>query len=294
MKCYLCPRNCGVDRDKGEVGYCNATDVMKIARYSLHMWEEPCISGDVGSGTIFFSCCNLSCCYCQNYDISSLCRGKEVSVEEFSDICLKLQDKGALNINLVTGCMYVPKIIEGIKLAKKRGLTIPVVYNSSGYENVNTIKLLDGIVDIYLPDLKYYDNSYGIKYSKCNNYFEYASEVIEEMYRQVGKFVVDDNGIMKKGLIVRHLMLPSLIEDSKKIVKYLYDKYGDNIFISIMNQYTPVRELEYRELNRTITDKEYDDLIDYAYDIGIRNAFIQEGGTQSESFIPNFDEFDGI
>lgn len=293
-KCYLCPRNCGVDRSRGEVGYCKAVDDMVIARYSLHKWEEPCLSGDVGSGTIFFSYCNMKCCFCQNYEISSLHKGRIVSVEEFSDICLELQAKGAMNINLVTGCMYVPKIVLGLQLAKKKGLTIPVVYNTSSYENVDTIRMLDGLVDIYLPDLKYYSNQYGDKYSKCNDYFKYASMAIEEMYRQVGKIVIDDNGIMKKGMIVRHLLLPSLGDDSRKVIQYLYDKYGDKIIISIMNQYTPIQKLEYQELNRTITDSEYDDMIDYAYDLGVRNAFIQEGGTQSESFIPDFDEFVGI
>ena len=293
-KCYLCPRNCGVDRFKGEIGYCMAPDDMVIARYSLHKWEEPCLSGDVGSGTIFFSYCNMKCCFCQNYDISSLHKGRVVSVEEFSDICLELQSKGAMNINLVTGCMYVPKIVLGLKLARKKGLTIPIVYNTSGYENVDTIKLLDGVVDIYLPDLKYYSNMYGVKYSNCNDYFKYASNAIDEMYRQVGGVIIDETGIMKKGMIVRHLLLPSLGDDSRKIIQYLYDKYCDKIIISIMNQYTPIRKLEYTELNRTITDSEYDDIINYAYDLGVRNAFIQEGGTQSESFIPDFDEFVGI
>ena len=293
-KCYLCPRNCGVEREKGELGYCMAPNDMVIARYSLHKWEEPCLSGDVGSGTIFFSYCNMKCCFCQNYDISSLHKGRVVSVEEFSDICIYLQNNGAVNINLVTGCMYVPKIVLGLKLAKEKGLTIPVVYNTSSYENVDTIKLLDGLVDIYLPDLKYYSNKYGIKYSKCNDYFKYASKAIEEMYRQVGKVVIDDNGIMKKGMIVRHLLLPDLFDDSKRVIQYLYGEYGDGIFISIMNQYTPIRKLEYKELDRTITEEEYDDVINYAYDLGVRKAFIQEGGTQSESFIPDFDEFVGI
>lgn len=291
MKCSLCPRNCLVDREKGEVGYCGALNEMVIARYSLHMWEEPCISGDKGSGTIFFSYCNMRCCFCQNYEISELHKGKVVSVEEFSDICLELQEKGANNINLVTPTHFVHLIIEGLKLAKKKGLNIPVVYNTSSYENVETIKMLDGLVDIYLPDLKYYDNCYGIKYSKCRDYFKYASEAIEEMFRQVGKFELDEDGMMRCGVIVRHLLLPGLVDDSKKIIKYLYDKYGDDIVISIMNQYTPVRELEYEELNQKIKDKDYDKLVNYAYDLGVRNAFIQEGDTQEVSFIPDFDRF---
>ena len=292
-KCMLCPRNCGVSRDKGEIGYCGAPNDMVIARYSLHLWEEPCLSSDKGSGTIFFSYCNLKCCFCQNYNISFLHKGRIVSVSEFSDICLKLQSSGAVNINLVTGFMYVPQIIEGIKLARSKGLYIPIVYNSSGYESVDTIKMLDGIVDIYLPDLKYYDDIYANKYSNCNDYFTTASAAIKEMYNQVGSPVIE-NGIMKKGVIVRHLMLPGLIDDSKNIIKYVYNTYGDNVIISIMNQYTPVRKLKYEELNRTIYDSEYDELVNYAYDLGVRNAFIQEGGTQLESFIPDFDDFNGL
>ena len=215
MRCNLCPRNCNVDREKGELGYCMASSDMVIARYSLHMWEEPVISGDTGSGTIFFSYCNMWCCFCQNYEISELHKGRVVGVEEFSNICLELQEKGASNINLVTPTHYVPYIIGGLKLAKERGLNIPIVYNSSAYENVDTIKMLDGLVDIYLPDLKYYDNTYGLKYSKCRDYFKYASLAIDEMIRQVGSIEIDNDGMMKKGVIVRHLMLPSTIEDSK-------------------------------------------------------------------------------
>lgn len=294
MKCNLCPRNCNVDRNNGEKGYCNAGNDMVVARYSLHMWEEPVISGDKGSGTIFFSYCNMRCCFCQNYEISELHKGRIVSIEEFSDICLELQDKGASNINLVTPTHYVTWLVDGLKLAKKRGLNIPIVYNSSGYESVDTIKMLDGLVDIYLPDLKYYDDSYGMKYSKCSDYFKYASMAINEMVRQVGNIEIDSIGMMKKGVIVRHLLLPGLLDDSKRIIKYLYGKYGDNIIISIMNQYTPVRRLGYEELNHKVDNRDYDDLIDYAYDLGVRNAFIQEGDTQEVSFIPDFDVFRAI
>jgi putative pyruvate formate lyase activating enzyme len=221
-------------------------------------------------------------------------KGKVVSVEEFSDICLELQDKGASNINLVTPTHYVPYIVEGLRFAKERGLNIPIVYNSSGYENVDTIKMLEGIVDIYLPDLKYYDDKYGVKYSNVFDYFKYASMAIEEMVRQVGSIEIDDNGMMKKGVIVRHLLLPGAIDDSKKIIKYLYEKYKDNIIISIMNQYTPVRRLEYEELNSKVSNDDYDELINYAYDFGVRKAFIQEGDTQEISFIPDFDLFRAI
>lgn len=294
MKCNLCPRNCNVDRENGELGYCGASDKMVIARYSLHMWEEPIISGNNGSGTIFFSYCNMRCLFCQNYEISELHKGRVVSIEEFSDICLDLQNSGANNINLVTPTHYVPWIVKGLKLAKDKGLNIPIVYNSSGYENVKTIRMLDGLIDIYLPDLKYYDNSYGMKYSKCNDYFKYASAAIDEMVRQVGKVEIGNDGLMKKGVIVRHLLLPSSLADSKQIIKYLYTKYHNDIIISIMNQYTPVRKLDYEELNHKVIDSDYEELIDYAYDLGVRNAFIQEGGTQEESFIPDFDVFRAI
>ena len=293
MKCNLCPRKCDVDREK-ELGYCLAPNDMVIARYSMHLWEEPVISGESGSGTIFFSYCNLRCCYCQNYEISELHKGRIVNIEEFSNICLELQEKGANNINLVTPTMFVHKIKEGLLLAKSRGLNIPVVYNSSGYENVSTIRMLDGLIDIYLVDLKYCDDSLGIKYSKCYTYFKYASDVIEEMVKQVGNNIIDDSGIMKKGVIVRHLVLPGNVDDSKRIIKYLYDKYKDGIIISIMNQYTPVRYLKYEELNRKITEGEYDEVINYAYEIGVRNAFIQEGDTQECSFIPDFDIFKAV
>lgn len=293
-ECSLCPRDCGVNRTFGEVGYCGCGSDMVIARYSLHMWEEPCISGNSGSGTIFFSYCNLRCIFCQNYEISTLHKGRVVSVLEFSDICIKLQNRGACNINLVTGTMYVPLIVEGLRIAKDKGLKIPIIYNSSGYESVDTIRMLKGYVDVYLPDLKYYSDKLALKYSKCSDYFDYASKAIEEMYRQVGKCQFDDNGMINKGVIVRHLMLPGNKDDSKRIIAYLYETYGDDIFISIMNQYTPLRELEYEELNDVVDDRDYDEVIDYAYDLGIRNAYVQEGGTQRESFIPDFDIFCGI
>lgn len=287
MRCNLCPRMCNVDR-VNERGFCNAPDEMYIAKAYLHNWEEPCLSGDIGSGTIFFSYCNLKCIFCQNYDISINNFGYKVSIDRFADICIELQKKGALNINLVTPTHYIDKIRDGLILAKERGLKIPIVYNSSGYERVESLKLLKGLIDIYLPDLKYYDNIYANNYSKCNDYFKYANLAIEEMYRQVGKPVFDENGVMKKGVIVRHLMLPGLYDDSKKIIEYLYDKYKDNIYLSIMNQYTPLREFKYSNLNNKLSDIEYDDIINYAVDLGIKKAFIQEGETCSESFIPDF------
>ena len=288
MKCNLCSRHCNVDRDK-TFGFCHAKDDIKIAKYMLYNYEEPCISGSKGSGAIFFSNCNLRCVYCQNYEISLEAYGKEISIQDFADICLELQNKGAHNINLITPGHFALKIKEGILLAKEKGLGIPIVYNTNSYEDVNTIKELNGIVDVYLPDFKYYDNNLAIKYSSAPGYVENAKEVIAEMYKQVGKPVFE-KGIMKKGVLVRHLMLPTLTEDSKNIIKYLYETYKNNIYISIMNQYTPMKYFEDDILNKTITKEEYDDITLYAYDLGIRNCFVQEGETAKKSFIPSFKE----
>lgn len=288
-KCNLCPRNCGVNRYES-LGFCKASDKVKVAYYSLHQWEEPVISGSNGSGTVFFSNCNLKCIFCQNKKISTLGYGKEISNERLKEIFLELQAKGAHNINLVTPTHYVPQIVEALKEAKKVGLNIPIVYNTSSYENVSTITLLEGIVDVYLADLKYFDDSLGCKYSKCENYFEVAKAAIEAMYEQVGKFeIVDD--LMIKGVIVRVLVMPGHADDSKNLIKYLYEAYGNNIIISIMNQYTPVEKSdEYPNLNRKVSDEEYEDVIDFAVDLGVEMAFIQEGETQDTSFIPDFDD----
>lgn len=286
-KCNLCPRNCGVNRHE-MVGVCGAGDKFKLAYYSLHQWEEPVISGTNGSGTVFFSHCNLKCIFCQNKKISTGGYGKVISNERLKEIFLELQKKGAHNINLVTPTPFVPLIADVLQEIKGKELTIPVVYNTSSYENVETIKIMNGLVDIYLADLKYYSNKLGLKYSRCNNYFEVASKAIDEMVRQVGTFeIVDD--LMQKGVIVRVLILPGHIEDSKRIIKYLYDRYHDDVIISIMNQYTPIEKLEYDNLNRKVTDDEYDEVVNYAYDLGVRMAFMQEGETQSGSFIPDFD-----
>lgn len=292
--CILCPRKCKVNRNNGEFGFCNAGNKIKIARYSLHYFEEPCISGNNGSGTIFFSGCNLKCIFCQNYNLSFNNKGKEISIDEFVSICLKLQEKGALNINLVTPTMYIPLIKEGLIKAKKKGLTVPIVYNTSSYEEVDALKELNGLIDIYLPDFKYFDDNLGKKFSLIDNYSTITKKAIDEMYRQVGNPIIE-NGIMKKGMIVRHLVLPNHIDDSKKIIEYLYKKYKDNIYISIMNQYTPVRDIKkYKELNTTLDNESYDKLINYACDLGIKNAFIQEGETCKESFIPDFNTFEDI
>ena len=287
--CNLCPRKCGVNRYI-EKGFCNATNRLKVAYYSLHMWEEPIISGTNGSGTIFFSNCNLRCLYCQNKKISIDGYGKYISNKRLKEIILELQNKGAHNINLVTPTHYVPQIISVLHKIKNKELNIPIVYNTSSYENVGTLIACRNLVDIYLADLRYYDDKLGEKYSLCPNYFETATMAIDEMYRQVGKFELDEKGLLKKGLVVRVLIIPGEIKDSKKIIEYLYKTYGDDIFISIMNQYTPINKCKYNNLNRKVTEEEYNEVIDYALSIGVKNAFIQEDGTQDESFIPNFDK----
>lgn len=286
-KCEICPRKCKVNRNNGELGYCKASNKMKIGGYHLHMWEEPIITGKNGSGTIFFSYCNLRCAYCQNYDLSFDSVGEYITIERLSDIMLELQEMQAENVNLVTPTHYIPLIKNSIVLAKEKGLKIPIVYNTSGYENVESLKTLEGLIDIYLPDFKYYDNSLG-KYSSVADYFNITSLALKEMYRQVGKPKYNKKGILKKGVIVRHLVLPNNYQDSKKIINYLYQEYKDNIILSIMNQYTITKITKYPELNQKVDPKEYDNLIDYAYNLGIRNCFTQEEESQSESFIPKF------
>ena len=288
--CTLCPRRCGANRESGNVGFCGADDKIKIARCALHFWEEPCISGKNGSGTVFFSHCSMKCAYCQNYKISRFGIGKVISTNELADCFLKLAEDGANNINLVTPTHYVPQIIEAVAIARKKGLRLPIIYNSSGYETPETIKMLNGTIDIYLPDMKYFDDRYAIRYSGAPNYFKIASRAISEMFSQVGKCVFNERGMIKKGVIVRHLMLPGLLFDSKKIIDYLFSTYGDDIFLSIMNQYTPTEALpaDFPELNKKISEKYYNSLIDYAVNLGIKNAYIQDGDTAKESFIPEF------
>ena len=293
MKCDLCPRKCLVDRKKGEKGICGQTENLKVARAALHFWEEPCISGDAGSGAVFFSGCPLHCVFCQNENIAKGTVGKEISLERLVDIFLELQEKRANNINLVTPGHFVPQIVKALDQARREGLTLPVVYNTSSYETVDTIKMLEGYVDIYLPDFKYMSPVLSKKYSHAPDYAEVAKAAIAEMVRQTGKAVFvngDEDNLILKGTIVRHLMLPGCMEDSMQILKYLHETYGDTIYISIMNQFTPLSNLEkYPELNRRITDEEYETLVDYAIEIGIENGFIQEGDTAEESFIPAFD-----
>ena len=287
--CVLCPRKCGVNRYENK-GVCGTSNKIKLGYYSLHEWEEPVISGSNGSGTIFFSHCNMKCIYCQNKKISLDGYGKYISNKKLGEIMLELQEKGAHNINLVTPTHYVPQIAYTLHKLKGNALKIPVVYNTSSYENVGTIMMMNKLVDIYLADLRYFDDSLAINYSSSPNYFEVATLAIDEMYRQVGKYELDKYGLLRKGLVVRVLILPGHIDDSKKIIEYLYKTYGNDIFISIMNQYTPVNTCIYSNLNRKITEEEYNEVIDYAVSLGITNAFVQDGDTASESFIPDFDK----
>ena len=292
QKCMLCPRNCMVNRYK-KLGFCGLSNKLKVSLAKPFFYEEPPISGIKGSGTVFFSGCNLKCVFCQNMDISKYNNGLNISIQRLSEIMLELQEKGVHNINLVTPTMFIPSIVKAIKKAKENGLTIPIIYNSSGYENVEALKLLDGYIDVYLPDFKYFDNNLAIKYSKCPNYRENVILALKEMVRQTGTCSFDNNGLIKKGVIVRHLMLPGLTNDSKKIIKYLYETYHNDIFISIMNQYTPNKHVKEKKLKQRITKKDYEEVIGYAINLGIQNAFCQLDGTVSESFIPNFD-YEGV
>lgn len=292
QKCRLCPRSCGVNRESGNIGYCGETAAVRVARVSLHMWEEPCISGKNGSGTIFFSGCPLRCVFCQNRKIALGNKGVALTIEELCSAFLLLQERNAENINLVTPTHFVPQIVKAIERAKAKGLILPIVYNTSSYEHIETIKMLDGLVDVYLPDLKYKSAILSQHYSNTPDYFEHAKQAIEEMVKQT-KGPVFEKGLMKRGTIVRHMILPGHTKDSKDIICYLHEKYKDNIYISIMNQYTPPQNMEaigFAKLSRKVTKREYERVIDYALDIGVENAFIQEGETASESFIPDFDD----
>ena len=335
--CVLCPRKCKANRSQGEKGICGQSANIRVARADLHMWEEPSISGSKGSGTVFFSGCSLHCVFCQNHNIANGEAGKEITIERLAEIFLELQEKGANNINLVTAGQFVPQVVEALKIAKANGLQLPVVYNTSSYENVETLKLLDGYVVIYLPDLKYVDKELSKQYSHAEDYFQQAKEAIKEMVRQTGEmeFVVErsieekysaegpgkvdkieierspeqkyeirrfgiqeyqlrseqgEDLVMTKGVIVRHLILPGCVEDSRKVLEYLLGEYGNQIFISIMNQYTPLPHVAaYPELNRKVTREEYEEVVNYAIELGIENGFVQEGEAAAESFIPEFD-----
>ena len=287
--CSLCPRNCGVNRPGGELGFCRTGMDVRIAKVSLHEWEEPCVSGVRGSGTVFFSNCNLRCVFCQNYKISEESYGKDVSINRLAEIFLEQQEKGANNINLVTPTHYVPQIIEAVKISKRDGLMLPILYNTNSYENVETIKSLEGTVDVYLADLKYYSDSHAQKYSGGPGYFLHASKAIEEMSRQVGKPVIDSGGILQSGLIIRHLMLPGLLFDTKKIMDYIMETYGDSVYVSLMNQYTPMhRASKFPEIDKRLNKRHYESIIQYCLDSGMHNAFIQDPGTANEDYVPDF------
>ena len=288
-ECTICPHECGIDRINGKIGRCKATDKVKIALYSTHDFEEPCISGENGSGTIFFSNCNLNCIYCQNYEISQEGKGKEITIEDLADIFLKQQEKGVENINLVTPTSYVPQILEAIKIAKKNGFKIPIVYNTNAYENIETLKMLEGYIDIYLPDLKYSDNEIAKKYSNINNYFEVATKAIEEMTRQAGITKINEKGIMEKGVIIRHLVLPNHLENSKKVLKWIKENVDENIYISIMAQYfSTYKAKENIELNRKLTKEEWNEIEKYIEELDFKNGYVQELGEHEEEYVPKW------
>lgn len=288
--CLLCPRKCGINRRTGQTGVCGVSSEIKVARAALHYWEEPCISGKRGSGAVFFSGCSLHCVFCQNREISDGKEGKVISKERLSDIFMELADKGANNINLVTPGQYIPDIVWAVNDAKSRGMKLPIIYNTSGYENVTELKLLEGIVDVYLPDFKYMDSTLSARYSRAKDYPSVAKQALSEMVRQQPEVVIDDaTGLIQKGVIVRQLLLPGHVNDAKAVLKYLYDTYHDHVYISMMSQFTPIALKDYPEINRTVTRREYERLVDYAIEIGITNAFIQEGDVAKDSFIPAFD-----
>lgn len=288
--CLLCPRKCGINRSTGQTGVCGVSSEIKVARAALHYWEEPCISGKRGSGAVFFSGCSLHCVFCQNREISDGKEGKVISKERLSDIFMELAGKGANNINLVTPGQYIPDIVWAVNDAKSRGMKLPIIYNTSGYENVTELKLLEGIVDVYLPDFKYMDSTLSARYSRAKDYPSVAKQALSEMVRQQPDVVIDDaTGLIQNGVIVRQLLLPGHVNDAKAVLKYLYDTYHDHVYISMMSQFTPIALKDYPEINRTVTRREYERLVDYAIEIGITNAFIQEGDVAKDSFIPAFD-----
>ena len=288
--CLLCPRKCGINRSTGQTGVCGDSAEIRVARAALHYWEEPCISGEKGSGAVFFSGCSLHCVFCQNREISDGKAGKVISKERLSDIFIELAGKGANNINLVTPGQYIPDIVWAVRDARRRGMELPIVYNTSGYEDADELKQLEGIVDVYLPDFKYMDSALSAKYSRAKDYPSVAKQALSEMVRQQPRVVIDDaTGLIQKGVIVRQLLLPGHVNDAKAILKYLHDTYQNSIYISMMSQFTPIALKDYPEINRTVTRREYERLIDYAIKIGITNAFIQEGNVAKDSFIPAFD-----
>ncbi len=289
-KCEICPHKCGINRNENEIGRCKSKDTIKVALYSIHDFEEPCISGNRGSGTVFFSNCNMNCIFCQNYEISQQGKGKEIDIEELAEIFLKQQEKNVENINLVTPTSYVFQIIEAVKIARRNGLKIPIVYNTNGYENIETIRALDGFVDIYLPDLKYAENDLGLKFSKVNNYFEIATKSIKEMIKQVGIPKFNSDGVMEKGVLIRHLVLPNYIENSKKVLKWIKDNLPSDIYVSIMAQYFPAyKAKEDDKINRKLSQVEWQEIEDFVQNIEIENGFIQELGEHEEEYVPKWE-----
>lgn len=289
-QCTICPHKCKINRNENQIGRCKAKDTVKIALYSTHDFEEPCISGEKGSGTVFFSNCNLNCVYCQNYEISQLGKGKEITIEELADIFLKQQEKDVENINLVTPTSYVPQIIEAIKIARARGLKLSIVYNTNSYENIETLKMLEGYVDIYLPDLKYANNELAKRYSNIDNYFEIATQAIKEMIRQVGETKLDERGMMRKGVLIRHLVLPNNVENSKNVLKWIRENLSKSTYISIMAQYFPTyKAKEMTDLNRKLTKDEWSEIEDYIDELEIENGYIQELGEHEEEYVPKWD-----
>lgn len=289
-KCNICPHECGINRKNGQIGRCRASDEIKIALYSIHDFEEPCISGEKGSGTVFFSNCNLNCDFCQNFEISQEGKGKEITIERLAEIFIEQQERNVENINLVTPTSYAIQIVEAIKIARENGLKIPIVYNTNGYESIETLKILNGYIDIYLPDLKYYYNDIAKKYSKVDRYFEIATEAIKEMYKQVGKPILNEEGIMQKGLMIRHLVLPNNIENSKKVLKWIKENIDKEVFVSVMAQYFPTHKAkEIEEINRKLTIEEYEEIEQYLYELDIENGYIQELGEHEEEYVPKWD-----
>lgn len=293
-ECRLCPHNCGVNRLKGEIGRCKSSANVKVALASLHYFEEPCISGKNGSGIVFFTNCNLACKYCQNYEISQMQKGKEITVEHLAEIFIKQQKRGANNINLVTPTSYVYQIIEALDIAKKNGLNIPIIYNTNGYEKKETIELLKGYIDVYLPDLKYYNNEIAKKYSGIDNYFEIATTAIKEMYKQVGHAIFNEDGLIQKGVIIRHLVLPNHILNTKHILKWIKENMPNDVYVSVMAQYFPTYKAKEDELiNRKLTCKEYKQIEQYLYSLNLENGYIQELGEHEEEYVPEFN-FNGM
>lgn len=288
-KCTLCAHECKINRNNGQIGRCKSKNTVKIALYSIHNFEEPCISGKEGSGTVFFSNCNLNCVFCQNYEISHQGKGKEVTIQRLAEIFLEQQERNAQNINLVTPTSYVPQIIEAIKIARNNGLNLPIIYNTNGYEKVQTLKLLEGYIDIYLPDFKYSNNLLAKRLSKVDNYFEITTEALKEMHRQTGKAVFNNDGMMKKGMIIRHLVLPNHILNSKRVLKWINDNMP-NVYVSVMAQYFPTfKAKEFEDINRKLSKKEFQEIENYLYQLNLGNGFVQELGEHEEEYVPKWE-----